>query len=206
MKTKTINYLHLKQLITAVILILGTSGIYAKTAYFGGGMSSLMFQELREFRSFAYYASGSMIYPPKNAHGQSPTAFVTTMGTQADKTLSALGVLDSLLNDMPIKEKTFCTAKQSYKNDINNSYPTFREKAAYVEGKVFLGYDHDPNKDLSESIGKVTLADICDYYTNNVKQTPRAIIIVGKIDKTMMESLKKYGDVRILTKKDIIKM
>lgn len=175
-------------------------------AYFGGGMSSLMFQELREFRPFAYYAAGSMIYPPKNAHGQSPTAFVTTMGTQADKTLSALGVLDSLLNDMPIKEKTFCTAKQSYKNDINNSYPTFREKAAYVEGKVFLGYDHDPNKDLSESIGKVTLADICDYYTNNVKQTPRAIIIVGKIDKTMMESLKKYGDVRILTKKDIIKM
>lgn len=169
-------------------------------------MSSLMFQELREFRPFAYYAAGSMIYPPKNAHGQSPTAFVTTMGTQADKTLSALGVLDSLLNNMPVKEKTFNIAKQSYKNDINNSYPSFRGKASYVEDNVFFGYDHDPNKEFSESIGKVTMTDICDYYSKNVKHAPHAIIIVGKIDKTMMEALKKYGEVRILTKKDIIKM
>lgn len=175
-------------------------------SYFGGGMSSLMFQELREFRSFAYYAGGSMIYPPRNAHGQSPTAFVTAMGTQADKTLSALGVLDSLLNDMPVKEKTFKTAKQSYKNDLNNSYPSFRGKAAYVEDNEFLGYDHDPNKDMAESIEKVTFTDVCDYYTKNVKQAPHAIIIVGRIDKTMLEALKKYGDVRVLTKKDIIKM
>lgn len=175
-------------------------------SYFGRGMSSLMFQELREFRSFAYYAGGTMAYPPKNAHGQSSTAYVVKMGTQADKTLAALGVLDSLFNDMPVKENTFNTAKQSYINDINNSYPSFRAKAEYVEDCVFLGYDHDPNKELSESVSKVTMTDICDYYKNNVKQAPRAIFIVGNIDKVQMEALKKYGEVKVLTKKDIINM
>lgn len=175
-------------------------------SYFGNGMSSLMFQELREFRSFAYYAGGSMAYPPKNAHGQSSTAYVATMSTQADKTLAALSVLDSLFNDMPIREKTFNTTKQSYINGINNGYPSFRGKAGYVEDNVFLGYTHDPNKELWENINKVTMTDICDYYKNNVKQAPCAIIIVGKIDKAQMDALKKYGEVRLLTKKDIINM
>lgn len=174
--------------------------------YFGGGMSSLMFQELREFRSFAYYAGGSTMLPAKNAHGHSPAAYIATMSTQTDKTLAALGVLDSLFNDMPVKEKTFKTAKQSCLNNINNSYPSFRGKAEYVAGHEFKGHDHDTNKEFSESIGKVTTDDIRKYYTDNVKQAPRAIIIVGKIDKAQMEALRKYGDVKLLTKKDIIKM
>lgn len=146
-----------------------------------------------------------MVYPPKNLHGESSTAFHAAMGTQADKTLDALGVLDSLFNDMPIREKNFNTAKQGYINNINNSYPSFRERAGYVERDMFLGYGHDPNKEMSESIEKVTSTDIYDYYTGNVKQAPRTIIIVGKVDKTQMEALSKYGDVVLLTKKDIIK-
>lgn len=175
-------------------------------SYFGRGMSSLMFQELREFRSFAYYAGGAMAYPPMKAHGQSSTAYLVKMGTQADKTLSALGVLDSLFTDMPVKENTFKAAKQGVVNDISNSYPSFRGKAEYVENSVFMGYDHDPNKELSESLNKVTMTDICDYYNNNVKQAPRAIFIVGNIDKVQMEALRKYGEVILLTKKDLINM
>lgn len=175
-------------------------------SYFGRGMSSLMFQELREFRSFAYYAGGTMVYPSMNDHGQSSTAYIVKMGTQADKTLAALGVLDSLFTDMPVKENTFNTEKQGYINDINNSYPSFRGKAGYVENKVFSGYDHDPNKELYENVNKVTMTDICGYYNNNVKQAPRAIIIVGNIDNAQMEALKKYGEVILMTKKDILNM
>lgn len=174
--------------------------------YFGKGMSSLMFQEIREFHSYAYYAGGSVQLTPKNTHPQEHTAFIAKMGTQADKTLAALSVLDSLMNNMPVKEKQIEITKQSYLNDISNSYPSFRGKADYVAEDMFKGYTHDTYKELSESSRKVSADDVHNYYVNNVKPANRAIFIVGRLSKNELEELKKYGEIRMLTKKDIINM
>ena len=40
------------------------------SVYFGGDMSSLMFQEIREFRSLAYRVSGRYILPPHKLEGK----------------------------------------------------------------------------------------------------------------------------------------
>lgn len=174
--------------------------------YFGGGMSSLMFQEIREFRSYAYYSGGQIVLPPKNSHADAPIAFITQTGTQADKTLDALAVLDSLMRDMPMKEKNFATARQTMLNGINNSYPSFRDKAGYVARCMFNGYDHDPGRDSAESYAEVTADDVKRFYDGNVRNANRAIVIVGRLGKEDIEKLKQYGEVRIMTKKDIIKL
>lgn len=174
--------------------------------YFGKDMSSLMFQEIREIRSYAYYAGGEVQLTPKNTHPQEHTAFITKMGTQADKTFAALSVLDSLMNNMPVKEKQIEIAKQSYLNNMNNNYPSFRGKADYVAEDIFKGYKYDTNKEFAESIRKVSTDDVYNFYVNNVKPANRAIFIVGKLNKEDIEKLKNYGEVKILTKKDIINM
>ena len=66
------------------------------SVYFGGDMSSLMFQEIREFRSFAYRTSGRYQLP-NHAHKGTAGSFTAMLSTQSDKTLDALGVLDSLI-------------------------------------------------------------------------------------------------------------
>lgn len=174
--------------------------------YFGGGMSSLMFQEIREFRSFAYSSGGYIVLPPKNGHADAPAAFVTQTGTQADKTLDALAVLDSLMKDMPVKDKNFTATRHTIMNSLNNSYPSFRDKAGYVADCIYKGYTRDPRTDNAGSYAKVTADDIREYYTGNVRGANRAIIIVGRLDKKEMEKLKSYGEVRVMTKKDIIRM
>ena len=63
------------------------------SVYFGGDMSSLMFQEIREFRSFAYRTSGRYQLP-NHAHKGTAGSFTAMLSTQSDKTLDALGVLD----------------------------------------------------------------------------------------------------------------
>ena len=62
-------------------------------------MSSLMFQEIREFRSFAYRTSGRYQLP-NHAHKGTAGSFTAMLSTQSDKTLDALSVLDSLIREM----------------------------------------------------------------------------------------------------------
>lgn len=174
--------------------------------YFGGGMSSLMFQEIREFRSYAYYSGGRLVLPPMSSHADAPAAFITQTGTQADKTLGALAVLDSLMNGMPMKEKNFAATRQTIQNGINNSYPSFRGKAGYVAECMFKGYGHDPARERAGSCAAVTADDVKKYYESCVRGANRAIIIVGRIGKDDIEKLKRYGEVRIMTKEDILKM
>lgn len=65
--------------------------------YFGGSMSSVLFQEIREFRSLAYSSYGWLTLPLMAKFGDAPTAFHTITGTQADKVLTAVATVDSLV-------------------------------------------------------------------------------------------------------------
>lgn len=85
------------------------------SVYFGGDMSSLMFQEIREFRSFAYRTSGRYQLP-NHAHKGTAGSFTAMLSTQSDKTLDALGVLDSLIR------KAVETGKG--RSDPNSRWPT----------------------------------------------------------------------------------
>ena len=89
------------------------------SVYFGGDMSSLMFQEIREFRSFAYRTSGRYQLP-NHAHKGTAGSFTAMLSTQSDKTLDALGVLDSLIREMPLKPERMEAVKQTWVNRINN--------------------------------------------------------------------------------------
>ena len=54
------------------------------SVYFGGDMSSLMFQEIREFRSFAYRTSGRYQLP-NHAHKGTAGSFTAMLSTQSDR-------------------------------------------------------------------------------------------------------------------------
>lgn len=210
---KSVVYIYpaaARQNIIAVYMPLPKADTYHKRAlqkawgrYFGGGMSSIMFRELRELRSFAYYASGINYFPKMSEHADKPTAFIAIVGTQADKTLSATHVLDSLFNDMPVREKDMTLARQEILNNISNNYPSFRGIAEYVASGKADGYAVDPNKYIYKEIRNITGSDIESFYKSN-RPTKRAIIIVGSVDKKMRKELSAYGEVKILKRKDII--
>ncbi|MDR2681371.1 MAG: insulinase family protein, partial [Tannerella sp.] len=93
--------------------------------YFGGGMSSLIFQEIREFRSYAYQTSGGIQLPPFRI-ADKPAIFVTYLSTQRDKTIDALTVLDALVHRMPAHPEKIEPIIRSIINQINSEYPSFR--------------------------------------------------------------------------------
>lgn len=171
--------------------------------YFGGGMQSVTFQEIREFRSLAYSAHGNTLLPDLRSQGDEPCGYVTIIGTQADKTMQAVQVLDSLLTDMPLRESNVIAAKQSLINSINNGYPSFRRLGGKIASLRLRGYDHDPNKDLLAALSKLDAKDLDAFYGENIKRRPYAIIIVGNKKMLDIEKLAKMGRVVELNKGDI---
>lgn len=174
------------------------------SVYFGGDMSSLMFQEIREFRSLAYRVSGRYILPPHKLEGKAGE-FVTMLSTQSDKTLDALGIMNSLIHEMPEKEERISTVKQSIVNQVNNDFPSFREVPEKVAGFRRNGFDNDPSEALLSGISDMDMKDIIRFYRHNVRLKPVVYVIVGNSRRIDMKQLETYGNVIRLRKKDIYK-
>lgn len=172
--------------------------------YFGGGMSSVLFQEVREFRSMAYAAQGAALTPTL-AHSGSPSGYVALVATQGDKSMQAITLLDSLLNDMPVNAENLDMARQSLLNDINNSYPTFRGKPLTISLSERNGYTADENTAMVEHLPTLTQADVETFYRQHIKNQPYQLMVVGNIKKLDLKALAKYGTIVKVKKDDIYK-
>lgn len=174
------------------------------SVYFGGDMSSLMFQEIREFRSFAYRTSGRYQLP-NHAHKGTAGSFTAMLSTQSDKTLDALGVLDSLIREMPLKPERMEAVKQTLVNRINNDYPPFRNLSEKVASVRMEGFDRDPAEEFLRDIATMDMQDISRFYREQISGRPVVYVIAGNRKHIDMKKLAEYGTIIKVKKKDIYK-
>ncbi len=97
--------------------------------YFGSGMASIIFQEIREFRSLAYSAYGVYINRPEN---KLPGFYQGYIGTQVDKTLDAISTYIDLFKNIPEKDNRMSSIKQGLTQSINSRKPSWRSQGGYV--------------------------------------------------------------------------
>ncbi|MDR1259070.1 MAG: insulinase family protein [Tannerellaceae bacterium] len=172
------------------------------SGYFGGDMSSLMFQEIREFRSLAYRTSGRYTILPLNLQDK-PGEFTAMLSTQSDKTIDALTVLDGLIREMPMNPERLPAVKQSLINQSVNDYPTFRKIPERIASLLNEGYHSDPNETLMTGLSKMEMSDIARFYEKNIKGRPIIYIIVGNSRKIDMEKLSEFGKVIKVKKEEL---
>ncbi|MDL2265179.1 insulinase family protein [Parabacteroides sp. OttesenSCG-928-G07] len=170
--------------------------------YFGGDMSSVMFQEIREFRSYAYRVNARYhLSLPKYA--DRPGDFMTMLSTQSDKTIDALSILDGLLTDMPVKEEKIDAIKQSIVNHVSNNYPTFRDLSTKIANYQRNGYESDPNIPYLEYINDLKMKDIVDFYKQHIQGHTVVYGIVGNSKKIDLDKLRSFGEIVFLKKEEI---
>ncbi|MDR3309554.1 MAG: insulinase family protein [Tannerella sp.] len=169
--------------------------------YFGGGMSSLLFQEIREFRSLAYHTSGGIQMPPF-CHRDKPAAMITFLSTQCDKTIDAMSVLESLTRHLPVQEERLNQTVQSIVNQTNNEYPSFRDISTKIARYRQIGFKTDPNIYLLKKIRCMTIDDVVAFHSEHVKNFTPVYIIAGNYLKTNMSKLSTFGDIVHVRKND----
>lgn len=170
--------------------------------YFGGGMSSILFQEIREFRSMAYSTGSSSSTSVRSDY---PGRIINMIGTQADKSMHALSVLDTLLTDLPLRKRNFEVAKKTVLSDVNNGFPSFRDVGAKIALYMREGKTTDPNAALVKVVPSLTMNDVKAFYDQRIKKVPRVTIIVGNKKKLNFDQLSRYGRVVELQRTDFFK-
>ena len=166
--------------------------IQAFNDYFGGGFSGLILQEIREYRSLAYSAGGNF-RTPRNAGN--PTDFIGYVGTQADKTLTAMETFNGLIRDMPAKTERMDMIRNHLQLSALTKRPSFRGLARTVESWKKQGYETDPMVTNMPAYKNITWDTVETYYKENMKDKPLVYMIVGDKRNIDFKELSKYGKV-----------
>lgn len=168
--------------------------------YFGSGLSSIVFQEIREAKALAYGANASYTSPAKKADAHYVRAFI---GTQADKLPDALDAMLKLMNEMPMAEAQFEGAKTAALKVIASTRITKENIYWQWEAARRRGLDHDVRRDIYGAIPKITLLDMKGFFDKEIKGRPYTYCVIGKESGMDMKALERLGPVRKLTKKEL---
>ncbi len=168
--------------------------------YFGAGMNSIVFQEIREAKALAYSSTAAYRIPSNEVENNTVFAFV---GTQNDKMGDALDAMLSLFNDMPLSEKSFAAAKEGIMNQISSERITkSRIIFNYLNARK-MGYDHDIRKNVFEKVPEFSFEEIKKFQQMNLKDKTFTILVVGDTKKMDLEKLSKYGKIEFLDLQNI---
>ncbi|MCB2379224.1 insulinase family protein [Hymenobacter sp. BT635] len=196
-------------MVQAEILFLTKGDVYDKSIvptvslyneYFGGGMGSIVFQELRESKALAYSASSRYANADKLGRSNYNLSYI---GTQSDKLGEAMAGMETLLNDLPVAEANLQIAKQSIRNSIATERITKSDILFSYERAKRLGLDYDLRRDVYEQTQNMSFDDLKKFQQAKVKGQSQTILVIGSKDRLNFKELAKYGQVQQLTLKEI---
>jgi predicted Zn-dependent peptidase len=168
--------------------------------YFGGGMSSVLFQDLRESKALAYSTYARYQEPNKRTKHYFNQAYI---GSQADKLNEAMAGLSALLDNMPKADGTFKGAKEMIIQEIRTQRINRAEILFNYLQAEQLGNTVDIRKSIFENVSRYTYNDVVQFQNRVIKNKPRTIVVLGNKELLDQKVLEKYGSVKFLTLQDV---
>jgi predicted Zn-dependent peptidase len=164
-------------------------------SYFGSGLSSIVFQEIRESRSLAYASYAVAFSGLDKKHYATFRSFV---GTQPDKLETAVNVMNNLFSDMPKYEKAFSNVKENLIKQMKGNRTS--------EANIYSNYSNLKENGLDFSIYKkrfdfyqnITLDALSEYYNKDIRPYTRDILLLGNKDEINLEKLSKDSGKEII--------
>jgi len=158
--------------------------------YFGSGLSSIVFQEIRESKSLAYSAFSAYSGSSK---ANDPDYVYAYVGTQANKMDQAMDAMLELMNNMPEADENFNAAKES----------TLKRMAAERTNKTNIFWSHERlkkrgmtennKKEMYEAIQNMTIEDLRNFFNENIKGSNYDLMVIGNKKDVDVKALEKFG-------------
>ena len=160
------------------------------TNYFGGGMSGVVFQTIRESKSLAY--SSYSVSSLANEKGEYNTVF-SFVGTQSDKMKDAIIAMNALHKELPLNEGNFTQAKSAAISEMNTERIQKTGLLFFNKTLMKMGLEDNYKPGQYAQIQSYNITDISNYHKQLYAQAPFNYCIVG--DKTVldMKYLKTLG-------------
>ena len=168
--------------------------------YYGGGMSSVVFQELREAKALAYSVFSIYRIPKdKDEHHY----IFSYIGTQADKLPEALSGITELFKDLPESPELFTTAKKGIRRKIRTERINKAKILFTREEAEKLGLDHDVRRDIFEKVHEFDFDDIAAFHRQRFADKKYTLLVLGNKENLDMETLGRFGKIIPLSLEEI---
>lgn len=173
---------------------------YVFNQYFGAGLSSIVFQEIRESKALAYSAYSYYSSPGRADEPHFVRAYI---GTQSDKLRDAVAAMTELMTTMPREEAQFEQAKLGALKQIETNPVT--------KSSIFWSYQNALDRGMAQnhrpaeyaSIQKMSIEDMEDFFNRNISSRKYSFLVIGKKDQVDMEALASLGEVQELSLEEI---
>ncbi len=168
--------------------------------YFGAGLSSIVFQEIRESKALAYSANAFYTTPQKI---NKPHYYQAYVGTQADKMPDAIKAMQEIIEKMPISEQQIENARMSILKRIESERITKSNIFFTAKANAERGYDYDMRKDVYEKMKTVSVAELKAFQEKYVKGRNYTIMVLANKSKINPDYLKTLGTVEELSLEEV---
>tara|TARA_Y100000589_G_scaffold106780_1_gene101363 strand:- start:432 stop:3362 length:2931 start_codon:yes stop_codon:yes gene_type:complete len=168
--------------------------------YFGGGMSSIVFQEMRESKALAYSVYSAYRTPNKKEDRHYSMSYI---GTQADKLSEAMKGINDLLDTMPEAEINLTNAKESILKKIRTERLTKASVLNQYEKAFKMGVDYDLRIDIFNQVEEFDMKSLVDFHNTHMNNNTRVVMVLGSKDDLDLDVLKKYGEIEHLSLEDV---
>jgi predicted Zn-dependent peptidase len=168
--------------------------------YFGSGLSSIVFQEIREARALAYAANAFYSSPSKENRAHYLQAY---LGTQSDKLQEAITALTDIINDMPISENQIEHARISVLKTIESERITKANIYWTYRNSLDRGINFDMRKNVYQTISTTSSSELKEFQEKYIKNRHFTYLILGDKSKIDFNYLNSIGDVQELSLEEI---
>ena len=168
--------------------------------YFGAGLSSIVFQEIRESKALAYSAYCFYSNPSKKEDAHYVRAYI---GTQADKLPDASKAMLDLMNDIPEAKIQFEDAKLAALKKIETERITKTSVFWNYESAKRRGLDYDIRKEIYGEIENMDFAKLKSFFDENIKGQTYTFLVIGNKENLDMETLKALGEFKEVTLEEL---
>ncbi len=169
-------------------------------SYFGDGMSSVVFQDLRESKALAYSAYSSLRIPNKP---NKPLWNYSYIGSQVDKLPEAMQGMCSLLNKIPVSQASFEAAKENILQEISSDrINKSRILFTYIDA-MDMGQTSDIRKQVFQKVSTFKFDDVKKFHANYISNKNISVLVIGKKENLDFKVLEKYGPVKVLTLQEL---
>lgn len=169
--------------------------------YFGYGLSSIVFQEIRESKALAYSAYVHAGSPNKKSKAHWLQGYV---GTQPDKLKDAVDAFQAILEEMPVSLPQMEHARQGVLKQIAAGRITQSELYWAWRGSRDKGYaNRDLRQDIYKTIEVAKASDLIQFQQTYIKNRHYTWLVLGERERIDFKFLKKIGPVTELSLEDV---
>ncbi len=168
--------------------------------YFGYGLSSIVFQEIREAKALAYSTYAMYSAPARADRAHYLRAYV---GTQPDKLPDALPALLGIIDQMPVVGAQIENARQSILRRLASE--RILPSKLYWTARSWrdLGIGHDFRRDIYRHLSECRMEDLPAFQQRFVQGRAFTFLVLGSRDRVDMNYLASFGKLRELGMEDI---